>query len=280
VTCTPPNKWNPRWGTCQIVVERPAEPGGAKPGRGGGESGGGAPKACLDAYGDEIACRDGESWWSNAWFCYVKPLEPQPPKSDPRWGGHTDGAVYECYDPLVARGGGIAITYRWAASPPAGPAAPPDPRVLAQSAIAQMRLRAVDIGIVPEPVAGRVGIIGMPTWMWVQDPGPSTLGPITRSASAGGFSVTATAKAERIVWQMGDGETVVCRGAGTPYADSSGRRPSPDCGHTYTRQGAYTVRAISYWTVQWSGMGLSGTIPLDFTQTTTITMGEAQVLTQ
>ena len=234
----------------------------------------------MNANGDELPCRDGDSWWSNAWGCYVKPLVPQPPKSDPRWAGHTDGAIYECYDPLVAAIGGIPITYRWAATPPAGPAAPPDPRVLAQSAITQMRLRAVSIGIVPEPVAGRVGIIGMPTWMWVQNPGPSTLGPITRTATAGGFSVTAAAKADRVVWQMGDGTVVTCRGAGTPYADSFGRQPSPDCGHTYTRQGAYTVRATSYWTVDWSGMGLSGTIPLNFTQTTTITMGEAQVLTQ
>jgi hypothetical protein len=32
--------------------------------------------------------------------------------------------------------------------------------------------------------------------------------------------------------------------------------------------------------VQWAGVGQSGTIPMDFTQTTNITMGEAQVLTQ
>ena len=280
VTCTPPSVFNPRWGTCTIVVEDPGGPVGTKPGGGGGGQSGGAPKACVNANGDELPCRDGASWWSNSWGCYVKPLAPQPPKSDPRWAGHTDGAIYECYDPLVAAIGGIPITYRWAATSPAGPAAPPDPRVLAQSAIAQMRLKAVSIGIVPEPVAGRVGIIGMPTWMWVQDPGPSTLGPITRTASAGGFSVTATAKADRIVWQMGDGTVVTCRGAGTAYADSFGRQSSPDCGHTYSRQGAYTVRATSYWTVDWSGMGLSGTIPLNFTQTTTITMGEAQVLSQ
>jgi cysteine sulfinate desulfinase/cysteine desulfurase-like protein len=52
------------------------------------------------------------------------------------------------------------------------------------------------------------------------------------------------------------------------------------CGYLYTRQGTYTVRATSYWTVQWAGVGQSGTIPMDFTQTTNITMGEAQVLTQ
>jgi hypothetical protein len=168
----------------------------------------------------------------------------------------------------------------WAASPPAGPAAPPDPRVLAQQAIALMRLRAINIGIVPEPRTGSVGIIGMPTWMWAQNPSQSTWGPVTKSASAGGSTVTATAKVDRVVWAMGDGSTVACAGPGTTYQDSFGKKSSPSCGHTYTRQGAYTVRATSYWTVLWAGVGQSGTIPLTFTQTTKITMGEAQVLTQ
>ena len=79
---------------------------------------------------------------------------------------------------------------------------------------------------------------------------------------------------------MGDGSTVVCRKPGTPYADRFGKRSSPDCGHTFTRQGAYTVRATSYWVVTWAGIGQTGTIPLSFTQSTVITMGEAQVLTQ
>jgi hypothetical protein len=168
----------------------------------------------------------------------------------------------------------------WSAAPPAGPAAAPDPRVLAQQAIALMRLRAINIGIVPEPLAGSVGIIGMPTWMWAQNPSLSTWGPVTNSASAGAFTVTATATVDRVVWAMGDGSTVTCTGAGTAYQDSFGKKSSPTCGHTYTRQGTYTVRATSFWTVQWAGVGQSGTIPLNFTATTNITMGEAQVLTQ
>ena len=66
---------------------------------------------------------------------------------------------------------------------------------------------------------------------------------------------------------MGDGTTVVCTKRGTPYADSFGRRSSPDCGHTYTRQGRYTVRATSYWIVDWAGIGQTGTIPMNFTST-------------
>ena len=90
--------------------------------------------------------------------------------------------------------------------------------------------------------------------------------------------MTATAKVQRVVWAMGDGKTVTCTQRGTPYTDADGKRSSPDCGYTYTRQGTYTVRATSYWTVTWARIGQSGTIPLDFTRDAVITMGEAQVL--
>jgi hypothetical protein len=106
------------------------------------------------------------------------------------------------------------------------------------------------------------------------------MGPITRSASARGYTVTAVAKVTKIVWNMGDGRTVTCTGPGTPYADSYGKQSSPTCGHTYTRQGRYTVSATSYWTVEWAGIGQTGTIPIDFTTRTNITMGESQVINQ
>jgi hypothetical protein len=222
-----------------------------------------------------VPCREGGSWWSNDRDCYVSLADPQPPKSDSQWEGHRTGAIYECYSPAIV---GTRMYTFWSATSPAGPAAPPDPRVLALRAIATMRLRAIGIGIVPEAQAGSVGIVGLPTWMWVANPGQHTWGPITRSASSAGYSVTATAKVQRVVWAMGDGNTVNCTQRGTPYADSFGKRSSPDCGHTYTRQGTYTVRATSYWLVTWAGIGQSGTIPLDFTRTAVITMGEAQVL--
>jgi len=40
------------------------------------------------------------------------------------------------------------------------------------------------------------------------------------------------------------------------------------------------VWARSYWSVQWSGLGQSGSIPLQFANSVRITVGEAQVLTQ
>ena len=77
--------------------------------------------------------------------------DPQPAKSDPEWEGHKTGAIYECYSPAIV---GTRMYTFWSATSPAGPAAPPDPRVLALRAIATMRLRAIGIGIVPEAQAG------------------------------------------------------------------------------------------------------------------------------
>lgn len=158
------------------------------------------------------------------------------------------------------------------------PPPPPNPAQIAQVAVTQMNLKAIDIGIVPEARPGSRGIIGMPTWMWVADPGESTTGPITRSASVGDYSVTADATLDRIVWAMGDGTTVTCHGRGTPYADAFGKQPSPTCGHTYVRKGRYIVTATSYWTVTWAGVGESGVIPLQFSSSVPVEMGEVQVI--
>jgi hypothetical protein len=279
VQCSRGSSYNPRTGKCVIAVTpHPSER--TNPGTRRQSASqpviSNAEQKCVSSYsGKEVPCEDGDSWWSNDRDCYVSLADPQPPKSDPQWEGHRTGAIYECYSPAVV--GSRMYTF-WSASSPAGPAAPPDPRVLALRAIASMRLRAIGIGIVPEAQAGSIGIVGLPTWMWVANPGQHTWGPITRTASSAGYSVTATARVQRVVWAMGDGNTVTCTQRGTPYADSFGKRPSPDCGHTYTRQGTYTVRATSYWLVTWAGIGQSGTIPLDYTRTVVITMGEAQVL--
>ncbi len=147
-----------------------------------------------------------------------------------------------------------------------------------------MGLKAIAIGIVPEPKPGSIGLVGMPAWMWVAQPAPNTWGPITRGASAGGVTVTATAKVHDVVWSMGDGSVVTCTSPGTPYQDSYGKRDSPDCGHTYTRTSrgksgdAYPISATSHWLITWAGGGQTGTINLDFTAGTQIKVGEMQVL--
>ena len=208
---------------------------------------------------------------------FMGPLTSPPAKTNPIWGGHDDGAIYQCLVPGSDVNGDRVLLF-WAPGPPPAAPPPPDPEVLARQAMNAMQLKAVNIGIVPEPRPESIGIIGLPTWMWVDGAAENTWGPITRTASAGGFTVRATATVKKVVWDLGDGTQVVCFTKGTPYADSFGRQSSPDCGHTYTRQGSYVVTATSYWSVTWAGVGESGVIPLDLSSTTNITMGESQVI--
>ena len=114
--------------------------------------------------------------------------------------------------------------------------------------------------------------------MWVDSPGPQTWGDITRSATSGGVTVTATGHVVRVTWTMGDGTTVNCQ-QGTAYRAAFGSDPSPTCGHRYAAPGSYPVTATSDWEVQWSGGGTSGTIRFSLAQNTTVQVAEAFALT-
>lgn len=283
---------NPTTGECIISIEMPGTPVAPEnppPGQGGGGGGGQAPApaACVDdaffPVPTPVDCvRDG-GYWSNDRDCYAAVADPQPPAGDPIYGGNTGGLVYRCSYSVTM--GGTGATYFWSDVPPAGSAAPPDPAVLAEQAVDAMQLRAIEIGIVPEAAPDRMGLVGLPTWMWVDQPAANTYGPISRTVAAGGVSVTATAEVRNVVWSMGDGRSVTCTTAGTPYADSYERQSSPDCGHTYTRTsagqpgGAYTVAATSSWTITWAGGGQTGTIDdISFTQEAQVQIGELQVI--
>ncbi|MFE7506703.1 hypothetical protein [Promicromonospora sp. NPDC057488] len=218
--------------------------------------------------------------------CYVEVADPQPAKDDAVWAGHDEGVIVVCMPYIcVPQPGQDTIpvadcpgrSLYWA---PRAPDVEVDPAVLAQRAVERMQLEPIAVGIVPEEGPGRVGVVGMPVWMWVDAPAANTFGPITESASAGGYTVTATANVDRIVWEMGDGTSIECVTAGTPYEDRYGVADSPDCGHRYAKQGEYAVSATSYWTVEWEGVGQTGTIPLDRTATANIVVGEAQSITQ
>ena len=155
-----------------------------------------------------------------------------------------------------------------------------DPRVAAQQVVKTMNFVAPRLGVSPYvQSANRVGIVNVPVWMWVTDPGPTTTGPQTKTAALGGVSITATGTVERIEWSMGSGQTVMCKGAGTPFTRemATGKSlkdmpSSPTCGFKYAKasrcekSGAYNVTATAYWTVHWIGGGMQGDIPLDFSR--------------
>ena len=183
---------------------------------------------------------------------------------------------YETFDG-VRTNNGESIPF-WTLQPPSM-----DPAEVAQRILKTLTVAPIDIRTVPEDRPGRVGLIGLPTWMWA-NPSPRTTGPQSASACIGGTCVDLTMKVDRIEWDMGDGNTVTCRGPGTPYADRHGKQDSPTCGHRYTRTSLgkpnqrYTINATSYWVAHWEGGGRSGNFYLDQTATSHLRIGELQVL--
>lgn len=146
---------------------------------------------------------------------------------------------------------------------PAGADAPPPltPEQVAQ--IARRQLRPPAPKIMASPAGDQ--LVNLPTWMWL-DRGSWTA--VSATASVPGVSVTAIARPTSVIWSMGDGSSVTCTGAGSPFpAGSDPKSASPDCGHTYKASSAgrpaeaFPVTATVQWTVSWSGAGQSGTFP-------------------
>jgi len=265
-----PTGWvaNASYAACVLVAS-----GGGGPGGGPGGGGGGGDPVCM-YQGHPIACVTDEGYWYALRECWINKLEKQPDKDDPVWQGHyPDGAIYQCWHPSGYP------TNEWFASPPP-PTKGAVPMALLGQALARMGLRGIEMGSTPPMLPDRIGVIGFPTWLWAQDPSPQTWGPNTASVSAGGYSMTATAQATRVQWEMGNGDVVTCDNPGTAWNTSLGDADSPSCGYRYLDDGDYAVQAVTFWEVQWSGLGQTGTIPLALFSRGQITMAEVQVLVQ
>lgn len=225
--------------------------------------------------GRPVDCTTSFGVWSQELKCWVQRMSPQPPPGSPSWQGHTDGVMYWCTSPEFTGAGDFEF---WA--PDAGAAGAPmlvDPVTLAEEAIESMSLRAVRVGITPPEGPDTYTLLGIPTWMWVEQPDTRTWGPISRNATAGTVTVSATARVTKVVWDMGDGTVVSCA-KGAPYDPSFGAQRSPDCGHAYAAPGRYRVTATSYWEVDWSGAGQAGTITFTLARGASVWVREAHGL--
>lgn len=270
----PNGSCDPQW-LC-VGVEKPGTPPDSGKDGGGGNGGGGG--------GGGGGSGGGGSDDDSRWTCtYTLAVQPPPGSEDWEGASRDDGAFY-LVDCLDRETGTRQIRRVFLAEPPTGNGPPPvNPAVLAQRAVDKMLLRGPQIGITPKP--GGKGVTGMPVYMWTET-GPETYGPNTASAAAGGISVTATAKVSKIVWSMGDGKTVTCTTAGTPYKAEYGKKPSPDCGHRYdkpsstTGSGTYKVTATSTWSIDWqvTGGAQAGQLTEVRTSSVDINVAEVQVL--
>lgn len=253
---------------CEVAVDVPGQPAEGHMGSSGGASNTGGNGS------------SGKGDPDNKNVCKYELADPQPPAGSLEWQGHEpgDGAVYEQTCGWEGLDGNTIVRMVWLAEPPEQETI--DPAVLAQRAVDSMTLLGPDIA---SPRATGRYTVGVPVWMWVNQ-SATNYGPNTASASAGGVTVTATAKVSKIVWQMGDGSTVTCAGPGTPYKGSSAMVQSPTCGHRYSATsagapgGRYSVMATSTWAIDWQGGGQSGQLEEIRQSDMQVSVGELQVV--
>lgn len=273
----------PQAHVCIVDVSTPGGPGNAS-GSGNAAAGGreGEDVPCVvAATGEQVPCHEPAFGWLDAADgCYYRIVEPPPPDG-PYWEGHyPDGAIYLATCINGPRGiPGSNGGWVWRAAPPAGSGPTITPAQLAQQAVEQLALTGPAIRMTIE--GDEMGIVGIPLWLWTEV-GPATWGPASATASVPGLSVTATATARQIVWEMGDGRSVTCRSPGTPYY--TGGVTSPTCQHIYEQTSAgqpneaFPVTATTTWDVAWAGGGDSGSLTVTRSSTSSVRIGEVQVL--
>ncbi|MFE0588767.1 hypothetical protein [Micromonospora echinospora] len=264
---------------CSVWDDEPGTPGNpggpGGPGGGDGDGNGGGPAKCQ-WNGKPVDCYDEFAGWFNSNDgCYYKPTQSPPPADEGmQWYTKT------CINPSGGWGSWENVQLP---APPPGFGAPPDPEELAFRALASIDLLKPHIWVAPRKSQGP-GLVGLPIWMWASR-GPNYFGEISASASERGLTVRITAKVDRAVWNMGDGETVTCKGPGTPYSTTGpfAGQPSPDCGYRngYRKAGTYRISVTNHWVVEWWGGNESGTIPVTRTSDSAqIQINELQVVTR
>ena len=221
---------------------------------------------CSRDDGTAVPCSTDRGWWSATYDCYLSFVS-----SGEQNPAHPGEAMYRCHPGDLGWATANAEVFVWLPPAQVGP----DPEVLAMQAVDSMHLAGPTIATAPPQ--GTAALVNAPVWLWAADPGPTTWGPISATAQAGGVTVAATAQAQRIVWDTGDGGRLTCA-AGTPYTEGA----RTDCSHTYRQPGARTLTATTSWQIQWqSTTGADGSLTITTTSTTTIDVREARAyLTQ
>lgn len=246
----------------------------ADPGRSAG------PAGAQQTGADPARQLGGQNTQQPRYSCAERPWTP-PPAGDPLWNGHSpDQGSLKL---MICQGGGALQGWpRVVFTPNGQPVVVPQvsPAELADQAISEMRLSAPDIRLAPPASSPHGATIGFPVWMWTARR-EETTGPVTRTASAGSITVTATATLARIDWSMGDGATVRCAGPGDAFTDDQAGRPSPSCGHSYrdlVPGGTAAVDATSHWEIRWSGGGQSAFRTMALTSSARLAVREIRTL--
>lgn len=162
-----------------------------------------------------------------------------------------------CGDEPADAAPGVSREYR----PPGAAGAPAvDPAELASEALQRTPLPEPQISMSPSPEIPQ--LVNLTSFLWLP---AEQWQPETASASAGGVTSTVTATPMRVIWDMGQGDTVTCDGPGVPYQPGvpDDRQPST-CHYTYRRSSAgqpgqaFTVTATVQWETTWTVTGAPG----------------------
>lgn len=111
-------------------------------------------------------------------------------------------------------------------------------------------------------------VVNFSTWLWLP---PEDWTPRTSKVAVPGVTVVVTAAPERVIWDLGTGDQLVCEGPGTPYdASRPEEAQHTDCAYTYARSSAgipargglpanaYALTATVEWRATWSAEGAPG----------------------
>ncbi|AVT40200.1 hypothetical protein [Plantactinospora sp. BB1] len=263
---------------CDVWEQLPGEPGddgGDGSGSGDGGGSGGGDRVCEKDDGTEVPCYDDVlGWFNSVDDCYYKRAEPQPPNVE---AGKT------AYLRTCSAAGSSQVVEL--TDPPTG-FAPPDPEQMALNLFASLTLEPPEIRTAPSDAPGLVGVP-----VWLHD--ASSWEDERQTATEGGVTVWIEAIPTKIVWRMGNGETVECGSAGIPFEAGTHdpRQPPPAaCAYPgYPRSsgtepgGRYEITAVKHWRVPWgssTGEGDEDALTAERSDTTSIRIDELQVVTR
>ena len=158
-----------------------------------------------------------------------------------------------------------------------------DPAALAQEALQRTPLAAPNIKLAPD--ASIPQLVNLATFLWIDS---AQWRSQSASATAGAVTSTVTATPKRVVWDMGQGDTVTCDGPGKPYVPTLPDDAQPsDCKFTYPASSArapdktFTITATIEWHVTWAASGAPGGGDLGISRrssSTPVRVAEVQVL--
>ena len=251
----------PDSGSCTVDVHKPGSPSSTpspsqRSGSGGGSGSSGSGASSTPS--PEQTVINGDCTYAPA------PDYTPMPGEDQHTGEKGAWYVRTCPDGIKLGGDPnkpVATTTQdwvWLTNPPPAALLKPTPAVLAQRAQQLLKLTTPVIASNPRP--GLPQLVGVNMWAWLPT---GVFTPVSATASVPGESVTATARPTSVIWNFGDGTSITCPGAGTPFpVGGDPEAASPTCGHTYTHSsgvgGSYTVTATINWNVTWAGAGQTG----------------------